>query len=170
MTAEVKARICRACGRSFDPTLRPFDRVFRSRTFCTPECRARPSPAVYRYVCPDGRSYVGAVANIEERNEGGICRLNPWLAAAFERHPPETFVFEVLERLTPGCTKRELRAAEQRHIERLRSWSPEAGFNFYPAVWGGDGVGQVAARKRRGEQVRAWREERQRRAMRRTLR
>jgi hypothetical protein len=154
MKAKVKAKICRACGRSFDPKRGAFDR-FRSRTFCTPDCQQRPFPAVYRYVCPDGRSYVGAVANIEERDEDGICRLNPWLAAAFERYPPETFVFEILERLPPGSSKREMREAEQRHIERLRSWSPENGFNIYPAVWDGDGAGQVAARERRGTQVRA---------------
>jgi hypothetical protein len=105
------------------------------------------SPAVYRFVCRDGRSYVGAVGVISKRDDHGIARSNPRLLAAFEQHPPEDWTFEVLERLHPGCSKRELREAEQRHIDALRSWSPETGFNIYPAIWEGEGPAQRAGRQ-----------------------
>jgi hypothetical protein len=119
----------------------------RGRTYCPrSECRRIRFPAVYRFVCPDGRSYVGAVC--DSRKRGGIQRSNPRLLAAFELHPPETWIFEVLERLPPGCSIQTLREAEQRHIDRLRSWLPEFGFNMAPAVWTADGPAQRAARQR----------------------
>jgi hypothetical protein len=118
-----KIKFCAACGR------------LGVRKFCSDECRTRPAPAVYRFVCPDGRSYVGSSANHLTRNKNGLDRRNPWMIAAFEQHPPETWNFEVLEKLQPGCSKEDLREAEQRHIERLRSWDIEIGFNIYPAVW-----------------------------------
>jgi hypothetical protein len=82
--------------------------------------RHRPNkcPAVYRFVCPDGRSYVGAAGNCRKR--GRINRSNARLRAAFELHPPETWTFEVLERLPPGCFTEALREAEQHHIDRTR--------------------------------------------------
>jgi hypothetical protein len=113
-----------------------------------------PAPAVYRFVCPDGRSYVGSVSDCRKREARGIARSNPWLKAAFERYPPDTFTYEILERLPRGCSIEQLREAEQRHIERLRSWDQERGFNICPATWNGDGPGFLAARQRRAEQTR----------------
>jgi hypothetical protein len=52
------------------------------------ECRRIRFPTIYRFVCPDGRSYVGAVG--DSRKRGGIQRSNARLLAAFELHPPET--------------------------------------------------------------------------------
>jgi hypothetical protein len=101
---------------------------------------------VYRFVRPDGRSYVGAVG--DSRRRGSIQRPNVRLLAAFELHPPETWAFEVLERLPPGCSIPALREAEQRHIDRLRSWLPEFGINMAPAVWTADGPAQRAGRQR----------------------
>ena len=128
----VMARSCKACGLTFNP--------YHGALYCSAECRngAR-APAVYRFICPDGRSYVGAVKDCRRRAERGIRRSNTRLLAAFKKHPPETFAYEVLEQLRPGCSERELREAEQRHIDRLRSWSPRAGFNIVPAVQDGDG-------------------------------
>jgi hypothetical protein len=118
--------------------------------YCSDECRdAARAPAVYRFVSPDGRSYVGGVKDCRNRAKG-LQRSNARLLAAFEQHPPETFVYEVLEHLPPRSSERELREAEQRHIDRLRSWSPETGFNIHPAIWEGDGPAQCA-----GRQVRA---------------
>jgi hypothetical protein len=118
------------CGRPFE--------THRGCLYCSPKCRNEKyqhqrRPAVYRFVCPDGRSYVGAVQDIRWRGNG-FQRLNARLLAAFEQYPPETWTYEVLERLTPACPERELREAEQRHIDRLQSRSPESGFNIYPAV------------------------------------
>jgi hypothetical protein len=104
-------------------------------------------PVVYRFISPDGRSYVGSTKYSRERSSGGIQRSNPRLLAAFEQYPPETFVFEILERLPPDCGVWKLRKAEQRHINRLRSWKPEAGFNMHPAIWQGDGPSQRAGRQ-----------------------
>lgn len=102
--------------------------------FCSPRCRSAPAPAVYRFICPDGRSYVGSVSDNRKRAEQGIQRSNPYLLAAFEKHPPESFKYELLELLPPGCSERKLRTAEQRHIDHFQSWSPD-GFNIYPAIW-----------------------------------
>jgi hypothetical protein len=74
---------------------------------------------VYRFIAPDGRSYVGSCSDSRGRADNGIQRKNQRLLEAFERHPPKTFTFEILERLPPGCTERRLRKAEQRHIDRL---------------------------------------------------
>lgn len=130
--------ICRTCERPFAG--------HGLRRFCSERCRQARAPAVYRFVCPDGRCYIGGVSDSRRRADSGIARSNSRLVVAFERHPPETWVYEVLERLSPGCSKRELHEAEQRHIDRWRSWSPESGFNIYPAIWTGDGPAQRAAR------------------------
>jgi hypothetical protein len=149
----MKRRVCRACSKLFNLK---HGRNQHRRLYCSDECRrAARAPAVYRFVCPDGRSYVGAVTDIRKREVRGIARSNPWLAAAFEQYPPDTFTYEILERLPPGCSRGQLREAEQRHIERLRSWAPESGFNICPATWNGDGPGELAARQRWAEQARA---------------
>ena len=95
---------------------------------------AHPAPAVYRYICPDGRSYVGSVADHRKRSRYPIKRKNERLAEAFKTHPPQTWTFELLEELPPGCLVHELRCVEQSHIDRLRSLMPEHGFNIVPAI------------------------------------
>jgi hypothetical protein len=137
---------CNACGQLFES--------YRGKKYCSPECRGSArAPAVYRFISPDGRSYVGSVKDCRKRGDEGIRRTNSRLLAAFEKYPPETFIYEVLERLPRRCPKWELRAAEQRHIDRLRSWAPEAGFNVDPAVWEGDGPAHRAARQFRAEVI-----------------
>jgi hypothetical protein len=123
-------RPCHACGRAFD-----FSK--RGRSKFSPECRPAVFPIVYRFICPDGRSYVGAVADGRHRSDHGVARLNSQLLAAFKQYPPEWWSYEVLERPPPGCSWHDRREAEQRHIDRLRSWDPTAGFNMQPAIWQG---------------------------------
>jgi hypothetical protein len=107
-------RVCRYCGR--------MHRMYLRSPYL--------ASGVYRFVCPDGRSYVGSVAEI--RNRGSkLNRSNSRIRAAVDRYPPETWSFEVLERLTPNCDRH---AAEQRHMDRLRSWHPRHGFNICPAA------------------------------------
>lgn len=101
---------------------------------------------VYRFLSLDSRSYVGSVQDGRKRADEGIGRSNQRLEAAFTQYPPETWVYEVLEHLPPGCSEQTLREAEQRHIDRLRSWLPEFGFNIAPAVWDEDGPMQRAVR------------------------
>jgi hypothetical protein len=148
-------RRCSACGRAFGPP-------YGMREYCSPECRLAKFPIVYRFICPDGRSYVGAVADGRYRGDRGIARLNSLLLDAFEQYPPESWSYEVLERLTPGCSWRDRREAEQRHIDRLRSWDPAFGFNMQPATWEGEGPSQQAGRQwnreRLGEALRARRD------------
>ncbi len=60
----------------------------------------------------------------------------------------------MLEDLPPGCSKETLRRAEQHHIEQLRSFLPEHGFNVWPAWWFGDTPGVLAGRARRAEETR----------------
>jgi hypothetical protein len=88
---------------------------------------------VYRFVCPDGRSYVGGCININGRPRT-IHRSNKRVQAAFKQYPCETWTFEILERLPVGCPECELREAEQRHIDRLRTMEPEFGFNVDAAI------------------------------------
>lgn len=113
---------CKVCGKPFDP-------YNRRQLYCSPKCRDG-NPSVYRFVSPDGRSYVGAVRDISKRADHGIKRSNSRPLAAFEQHPPESFAFEVLEQLPYGCSDLELHKAEQRHIDRLRSYEPEMGLIF----------------------------------------
>jgi hypothetical protein len=141
-------RPCCACRRVFD-----FSNG--QSKFC-PECQLAKFPIVYRFICPDGRSYVGSVADGRNRISCGISRSNSRLLAAFEQYPPESWVYEILEQLPPGCSERKLRNAEQRHIDRLRSWDPAVGFNMQPAVWNQEGPSQQAARRRQAEINRAW--------------
>jgi hypothetical protein len=149
-------RLCKACVRHFDS--------YGGVEFCSPGCRTTRAPAVYRFICPDGRSYVGGVKDCRKRANKGIQRRNTRLLSAFEKHPPETFVYEVLEYLPPGCSEMVLRTAEQKHIDRLRSWNAQFGFNMVTAFKGGDGPAQHAALQFRRaliervhERARAWR-------------
>jgi len=88
---------------------------------------------VYRFIAPDGRSYVGAVRDGRNRAKHGIARTNQRLEEAFRQYPPETFRSEILEEVPGWPSRDELAKAEQRHINRLRSWDPKYGFNM--CVW-----------------------------------
>jgi hypothetical protein len=77
---------CKSCGQ-------PFDSAHHRRLYCD-DCRQTP-PAVYRFVCPDGRNYVGSFFYLyHSRNNHGIGRSNKRLLAAFEQHSPETWTYE----------------------------------------------------------------------------
>lgn len=149
-------RHCAACGEALP--------AYRRRKFCEERCdhRKRPAPAVYRYIAPDGRCYVGSVSDIRTRDRRGLSRSNSWINEAIEQFPAELWRFEVLEELPPGCSEHSLRSAEQAHIERLRSWDLAHGFNCHPAVWFGNTPGILAARERRAEQTREMLRERKR--------
>lgn len=132
---------CKTCGQKFAATGRA--------VYCSPDCRSRKAPAVYRYICPDGRSYVGGVSDIRKRDAYGIYRSNLWLEAAFELYPPESWVFEI------RCSERELRAAEQHHMDRLQSLDPEHGFNILrPGLRRNEHEKRVHTRERRLERAR----------------
>src|SRR5262245_47836047 len=85
-------------------------------------------PVIYRFICPDGRSYVGSTGDIGGRNRL-IGRVNKRLTAAFKKYPPQQWQFEIIERLPSNTSWLERFRAEQRHIERLRTSSPKFGFN-----------------------------------------
>jgi hypothetical protein len=122
-----QTRICQVCGKSFPSPP-------KARTFCSPDCLPARAPVVYRFVCPDGRSYVGSVSDSRNRFNNGIARSNSRLIAAFAKYPPETWTYEILEELRPGCSVRELREAEQRYMELFASLVPEGGFNIHAAL------------------------------------
>jgi len=84
------------------------------------------------------------VLDSRHRFKSGFRRSNSRLRATYEQHPPETFTCEILEVLKPGCSDEELRKAEQHHIDRLRSWSPDSGFNIDPANWADHGPARQA--------------------------
>ncbi len=120
---------CKSCGQPFTP---PYGNQ-RNCDECLQKIRAY-SPAVYRWVAPDGRSYVGSTVHSFIRHTVGLDRKNRRIDAALKEYPQETWAYEVLEQLDPECSEAELRLAEQQHIERLRTWMPEYGFNMTPAV------------------------------------
>jgi hypothetical protein len=138
-------RTCRSCGKPFVP-----------RHHLAWYCQKRDCgghPAVYRFVCPDGKSYVGSRQRIRNRKKEWKVTHRGWgpgpnqrVRAAFARYPPDTWSFEILEWLPKECSKLKRLEAEQRHIDRLRSWSLEYGFNINPALWSGDGPSQRAGR------------------------
>jgi hypothetical protein len=67
---EVKAPYtCPACRR---PCVNTYPNHIL-RGFCSLDCRSQPAPAVYRFICPDGRSWVGSAGNVDGRG-GGINR------------------------------------------------------------------------------------------------
>ena len=82
-----------------------------------PHCRT--PRGVYRFIAPDGRSYVGSCTEIDRHGRQGLGRSNSRMVEVFDRHPPETWKFDIMERLPPGCSKADRRAAEQRHIDRF---------------------------------------------------
>jgi hypothetical protein len=91
------------------------------------------APVVYRFVAPDGRSYVGSVRYGKSR-AGALARGNTRICIALKDYPAATWRYEVLESFAPGCGELELRSAEQWHTDRLRTLMPEHGFNMFPAV------------------------------------
>jgi hypothetical protein len=147
-------RTCRTCRQRFVPD-------HGNRKYCSDLCRSRPRPAVYRFIAGDGRSYVGSCADHRERAKSEIGRRNPRLERAFAIYPPETWTFEVLQRLPPASSFEEALAAEQIHIERLRSWHPRHGFNMVPASWTDAGPAAMAhvlgvLRRRNKAMARRW--------------
>jgi hypothetical protein len=120
--------ICRACGEQF---------VLWRRTlkYCD-GCRTK-YPGVYRYICPDGRSYVGSAWFLKLRPVNGLSRSNARIDAALKEYPAETRLFEILEVLTglaAGDIHHGTLAAEQRHIDRLGTLNPDRGINVVSAM------------------------------------
>jgi hypothetical protein len=118
-------RQCVACGGRFIP--------WRRKLYCSDACLRAPEPAVYRFVCPDGRSYVGSRADCRRRERQGIQPGNKRLAEALAIYPANTWTFELLQTLPAACLDEIRLRAEQHHIDRLRSWDPAHGFNLDPA-------------------------------------
>jgi hypothetical protein len=114
-------RLCRDCGSP----------IPRCRKHCW-ECHWQ--TAVYRFVCPDGRSYVGSTHDLRKRPLKGLSRSNRRIKAVIEKFPPETWRFEVLELLPSRRPFHEAVEAEQRHIDRLGTLDPERGFNMVRAA------------------------------------
>ena len=79
-------RRCLACGEPLPPG------SHGRRKFCPEKCdhKRRPAPAIYRFVCPDGRSYVGSAADIRTRNRSGLSRSNRWIDKAIATYPLAT--------------------------------------------------------------------------------
>ena len=78
----------RTCAQWFEPPRRG------QKIYCSKHCVTAKAPAVYRFICPDGRSCVGSRLKIKNRKRDGIGPQNPWLRKALKRHPPEAFRFE----------------------------------------------------------------------------
>jgi hypothetical protein len=117
-----RAHPCPACGKT---TTRKSSS--KGVAFCSPECSRARLPIVYRFVCPAERSYVGSVLDGTVRG-AEFGRMNARIAAA----GVSDWRFEILERLQPGCSESELRAAERRHMIALKSMHPEHGYNVLP--------------------------------------
>ena len=115
-----KVHACKACARMFTrgqiycTEACRYKFHLRVQVYCSDDCRfGAPAPAVYRFVCPDGRSYVGSVKDYRNRAKKGLRRSNSRLIAAFEKYPPE-FVYEVLATAMFGAGAANSRAAAHR--------------------------------------------------------
>jgi hypothetical protein len=102
--------------------------------YCSDAYRVAISPAVYRFICPDGRSYVGSRYDCREREEKGVSTSNTRLRAALEQYPADTWSYEVLQELPPGCPKRERLILEQFYIDRRATMDSAYGFNMLRAI------------------------------------
>lgn len=118
---------CKTCGRRLPAEYHGGCR------YCSEHCESYKAPAIYRFICPDGRSYVGSTPDHTKRLRYGFARNNRRLAIALERYPEEQWTFEILQLLPPACSTRKLRQAEQRHMERLHTLLPAHGFNVLTA-------------------------------------
>jgi hypothetical protein len=87
--------------------------------------------AVYRFICPDGRSYVGSREDCQWRERVGIKPSNARLRKALKKYPAHTWKFEIIEMLKYRSNNQYMR--EQYHIERLRTMDPRYGFNVVRA-------------------------------------
>jgi hypothetical protein len=112
---------CKSCGRQFMP---PRGGCYRHCAECRSKIKAY-SPAVYRWVAPDGRSYIGSTVHSFTRPAAGLDRKNRRIDAALKEYPPETWAYEVLERLDPGCPEAELRLAESETSEPASEPEPD---------------------------------------------
>src|SRR5579859_8197671 len=106
----------------------------QQQRFCSISCRKQIAPAVYCFIAGDGRLYIGSTSNIRTRTRLEVKRSNPRLLEGFLLFAPNTWHFKILEKLKPGCTLLELKLAEQKHIDRLRSSDPRYGFNMQRAT------------------------------------
>jgi predicted DNA-binding transcriptional regulator AlpA len=122
---------CVHCGEEFEPRS-------HNQVYCPRRCRGEQQlSAVYRFVCPDGRSYVGSRIDCRGKEEtGGVDRLNSRLSEALKLYPRDTWRFEIIEILDRSLSYRERRAREQFHIDRLGSGDPRRGFNVMRADTG----------------------------------
>jgi hypothetical protein len=122
---------CKTCSKLFAPP--------HPASLHCPKCRVdrqtspAETPAVYRFSAPDGRAYIGSTRHSQVRGDK-FARSNNRIAAALKIYPIKMWTYEVLERLEPGCSKLKMRVAEQQHIDLLKTWMPEYGFNISPAV------------------------------------
>lgn len=119
-------KACQACGTQFFPRT-------NAQKYCR-ECRL-PSPAVYRFINPKGMSYVGSTRYSKTRSVG-LDRSNDRIRDAVEQFPPETWT-EILDELPPECSDQELRAAEQKWINKLGTLDPDRGYNVEFALHDG---------------------------------
>jgi hypothetical protein len=123
---QIHNKNCKRCAQ-------PFQSKYVQRLYCS-QCLGESGPFVYRFICPDGRSYVGAVQYGLGRFVYGVNRSNKRLEKAFKKYPPDTWPHEILERFAAGCSYRDLRLAEQRHVDRLRTCEKRYGFNVHPPI------------------------------------
>lgn len=90
---------------------------------------------IYKITCiPNNKIYIGSSKNIKKRFFNHISSLkhgkheNAYLQHAFNKYGIDNFKFEVIEE----CLLEELIQREQYWIDKLKSASPEYGFNICP--------------------------------------
>src|SRR4249920_2896580 len=84
---------------------------------------------VYAWICPDGRKYIGAVSNGNDRSKR-VERRNDRIAEALEKHPENTWKYELLARLPRSKATAYLHTIEQMYIDMYQTMDPRYGFNI----------------------------------------
>ena len=120
MTA-ISARACRSCGKQFVPRR-------KHGIFCSNKCSIIRTPAIYCFICPDGRRYISSRLNIHNRRKYEIGR-NARINEALKRYHPKPRMFEIFETLPVTTDIKSIRAIELQYILCFETWDEKRGFN-----------------------------------------
>jgi hypothetical protein len=108
--------ICRFCGTQFTPR--------DHRRYCN-ECHYAP-PAVYRFSCPDGRSFVGSTSDLKARSLKGLSRTNRRIKTAIEKYPQSRLQIEACRRAARTAEQDEVSAPPKVATPDQSAESPKA--------------------------------------------
>ena len=92
---------------------------------------------IYKITCTaDGKFYIGSSVNLKRRHYEHFHKLqtnahaNKHMQSAYDKHGPETFVFEIIEVLPETIEHKEALIVEQKYLDDLNPCDRNIGFNM----------------------------------------